>query len=510
MLNGNTNIFTSNVRRFVGKAELNGDAFLHNENLVSFTLTRLGDTRFFGYGVSATSKVKVLDKDRVAEYAVGDSVNLYLDEVKFAPTLYVSGTQRNENNNELTITAVDKIDEASKHTMAAIQLSSYTIGELAEAIANYLGLGISLDSNAIEFDLSYETGANFDGSETLREALDDIAEATGTIYYISANDDLTFIRLNTNEPTWHIDRSNYFNLKTQPSLTLEALAATTELGDNVVAGEGVSEVLKDNAFLDLREDVADILEGLLSEVSNPLTMTPFEVSWRGNYLLEPGEFIAVEVDGGFLPAYFINDTLTYTGGLSQKTSWSLKAKETGHKNPTTLGEAIKETYARVDKANKRVDIVVSESQGYNSRISTLELNLDSIEASVSNTEERLDDVNGDVSTLTEKVNAAITPDDLTIEVQKQIENGVNKVETTTGFTFNEEGLTVSKTGSEITTTITEDGMKVSKSGDEVLRADNEGVKAIDLHAETFLIIGRNSRLEDYGSRTGCFWIGGNY
>ena len=39
-------------------------------------------------------------------------------------------------------------------------------------------------------------------------------------------------------------------------------------------------------------------------------------------------------------------------------------------------------------------------------------------------------------------------------------------------------------------------------------ADNLGVKAEDLHATTYLIIGNNSRLEDYNTnRTGCFWIG---
>jgi hypothetical protein len=51
-------------------------------------------------------------------------------------------------------------------------------------------------------------------------------------------------------------------------------------------------------------------------------------------------------------------------------------------------------------------------------------------------------------------------------------------------------------------------MKVYKSSQEVLVADNLGVKAEDLHATTYLIVGNNSRFEDYNSsRTGCFWIG---
>ena len=75
-------------------------------------------------------------------------------------------------------------------------------------------------------------------------------------------------------------------------------------------------------------------------------------------------------------------------------------------------------------------------------------------------------------------------------------------------TFNDEGMTISRSGSEMTTKITEDGMTVYRDNQEVLVADNVGVKATNLHATTYLIIGTNSRFEDYdnGARTGCFWI----
>ena len=55
-------------------------------------------------------------------------------------------------------------------------------------------------------------------------------------------------------------------------------------------------------------------------------------------------------------------------------------------------------------------------------------------------------------------------------------------------------------------------MQISRGNNEVLTANNEGVKAEDLHATTYLIIGKNSRLEDWEQngeqRTACFWIGG--
>lgn len=106
------------------------------------------------------------------------------------------------------------------------------------------------------------------------------------------------------------------------------------------------------------------------------------------------------------------------------------------------------------------------------------------------------------------VDAKMSAEDVNISITKALENGVDKVTTTTGFTFNSEGLHINKANSDITTTINEDGMRVYKNNTEVLVADNQGVRAEDLHATTYLIIGNNSRLEDYeSSRTGCFWIG---
>ena len=59
------------------------------------------------------------------------------------------------------------------------------------------------------------------------------------------------------------------------------------------------------------------------------------------------------------------------------------------------------------------------------------------------------------------------------------------------------------------TQITEDGMTVYKNNESVLVANNVGVEAVNLHATTYLIIGNNSRFENYNdTRTGCFWIGG--
>jgi uncharacterized protein YehS (DUF1456 family) len=123
------------------------------------------------------------------------------------------------------------------------------------------------------------------------------------------------------------------------------------------------------------------------------------------------------------------------------------------------------------------------------------------------TAQTLQALNGDISLLSSRVDATLTANDVSIAIQKEMANGTGKVITSTGFVFNEDGLNISKTGSEMTTQITEDGMKVSRDNSIVLTANNVGVEATNLHANTYLIIGTHSRFEDYGNRTGCFWIG---
>lgn len=105
----------------------------------------------------------------------------------------------------------------------------------------------------------------------------------------------------------------------------------------------------------------------------------------------------------------------------------------------------------------------------------------------------------------------------------ELDIGVTKVDTGTGVELTDEGVFVKKinqNGDDIgdtSTKIDHEGMTVNEQNDPdrpVLTADKNGVNAKNLHATTYLIIGKDgrSRFEDYmsnnGRRTACFWIGG--
>lgn len=128
-------------------------------------------------------------------------------------------------------------------------------------------------------------------------------------------------------------------------------------------------------------------------------------------------------------------------------------------------------------------------------------------------------VDGRIEASIGEVNGALTQirqeaEGLSIRVQTLEDNDgeVTEVTTTTGYTFNADGLTIYKSGEEIRNLLDNTGMYVSRSDDDILKANADGVDAINLTARQYLSIGAHSRFEDYGtasdsSRTACFFIG---
>lgn len=206
----------------------------------------------------------------------------------------------------------------------------------------------------------------------------------------------------------------------------------------------------------------------------------------------------------------INATQAKLGAICGESSYDVTIKikfELGNK-PTDYNLAPEDT-------ESELSTIKSETKTITETVTQLQLGSDSINASVKSLEQTVKETTeglaNDISIIQDQVNLAMTSDDVKIEIEKNLINGVNKISTTTGYTFNENGLNISKSDSEMKTQITEDGMKIYKNNDIMLTANNQGVDAKNLHATTYLIIGGNSRMEDFAEggtkRTAVFWIG---
>ena len=367
-----------------------------NNKIVDIEIQRAGElSKFFGFGVSHKTTIKLLDKERKLNINKGDYFRLEIGldkstgvEYKQFPLMYVSEITRDEKTNQLTIITYDILDKSKKHTFSELTLTKpYTIADVVNAVATFLGISANIP-NLDVFNVSYADGANFEGTESLYDVLTAAAEATQTIFYMNYNNELTFRRLNTTLNKT-ISKDIYMELTSGVNRKLQTICSATELGDNVSSSletPGETQYVRDNPFWELRDDINTLVDNAVSALSS-ITINEFSCEWRGDPALEPGDRLAYETkDDAIEYTYLINDTLIYNGGLRQKTDWSFKETEETASNPTSLGEVLKQTYARVDKANKQVNILVSQVETNKSNISSLQLNTESISATVESLE----------------------------------------------------------------------------------------------------------------------------
>jgi hypothetical protein len=412
---------------------------------------------------------------------------------------------------------------------------------------NLLGLqgveliGVTAEAYSLTYNASTDAEpgdmANLDGTEDIRSILNAIAEAFQCIYYVDAKDELTFKRLSVGgEPVLTISKNDYFALKTGDNVAIEAICHTTELGDNVstiVKGleGGVTQYVRENPFWSNRTDIDTILENAFAAVDG-LSINQFTCEdWIGNYLLEIGDKVAFETeDGGYIYTYILNDTIAFDGTLSEASQWAYEANEgETFSNPISLGEKLNQTYAKVDKANQKITQVVSDVDSQGNRLTVVEQTADGFSATV----EKVEEISAQIGGINEEIAGVkketsdfkLEADNALLSFKKEIEeNGVTKVAIDTNFKFDENGLTLSKSNIEVSTNVNANGLAIYQgeiqaienketgektiTNEPVMVVNSDGVNAENLHATTWLIIGNNSRFEDWGDRTACFWIGG--
>ena len=199
--------------------------------------------------------------------------------------------------------------------------------------------------------------------------------------------------------------------------------------------------------------------------------------------------------------------------LVEQMRYTTQNLDTTNMNQTALNsweEAItKPLYLMLEGEGERLTQLSVTADGLTAMVQSQQQQVQEVKDAQEDAQNALEGLDQSVQEISSRVDLALTSDQVEIAIEKKLAQGVDTVTTKTGFTLDDVGLTVSKTGSEMTTQVTEDGMTISRSGTQVLVVDNQGVEAYNLHAKTFLILAGKARLEPYGAdRMGCFWIGG--
>jgi hypothetical protein len=244
----------------------------------------------------------------------------------------------------------------------------------------------------------------------------------------------------------------------------------------------------------------------------------FRFAWYDN--AEPPNFIGrmhiTEFDSGAAMTYtWTAPANAYNLRVSYPVDGASEAKlEEGNK-ATDYSPAPEDMATISDTA--QLESIINENSTTIADLSEMVVGADGIRATVESIKTDVDKAYNDLGEVIERIQSAenklavtMSSEEIDIAINSKLSNGVDQVVTETGITVNGYGISVDKTGAGTWTRINEDGMTVfeSATGNKALVANSNGVDARNLHATTYLIIGENSRFEDYKeNRTGCFWIG---
>ena len=279
------------------------------------------------------------------------------------------------------------------------------------------------------------------------------------------------------------------NVKIQYELVTYTTSHIDDLNSSKVTPQGVIEVkIENNQLMDSHRE--DFIDNLFNRLKG-LTFYTYELESYGIGYLELYDLFTIKThDNNQHSCLFLYDNLEITQGLSENSKAELPEEtETNYKVASESDRVLNKTILQVDKQDQEIRALITSTQNISGEI---------------------DGVKDNYNMLTQQIEQTMTATQVQTLITETISNGVDSVTTSTGYTFNKDGLRISKTGEEMENLLDNTGMYVNRDDENILTANNEGVNAINLTARQYLTIGNNSRLEDYKTnRTACFYIGGD-
>lgn len=332
--------------------------------------------------------------------------------------------------------------------------------------------------------------------------------------------------------------SNYIVLSSTSNLGIKAKIIAdyigneeTYFGNNIKIEKEIYDLneisIVDNYFLYTEELRKKAINGIWDRIKG-FTYTDCKLtSYTGKPYLKRGNKIRIQdIDETYFDTYVLSHIFTYDGTFkSVIESPALTKTQTALKNKLSISGALRKVERTCNKIDGKITDVIEEVNGQENKITSVEQTVDSITQQVTNvstnltndylTSEQVNAMNSHneetINQLKEEFNILKqTAENLSIEIGSVSTIGVDRVKTSTGFTFDENGLDISKTGEEMHNFIDNEGVYVKRNEEEVLGADASGVRAENITVRNYLVIGKNSRIEDYkDNRTGIFYIGDN-
>ena len=288
-----------------------------------------------------------------------------------------------------------------------------------------------------------------------------------------------------------LTRADY---STQPIGRVQIRATAQDVGTvwPPDAGEANTYIIQGNPLLTAQsgESLLQLAEDLYTQLQQ-VTYTPCKVNIPTTPELQPGQILEVTDSLGASFSMYImqktqsgqKDTLECTGAQHRQTTTAVNDRY------------LKALSGKVLELKTDVDGLYAKNADTAGRAAQLELDLEGLRGKVRRQEDSLE------------LLSQLQQDAKSFKLQlQQLEAGSGRVITSTGYSFTEDGLQISKSGQEMESLVDHTGLYVRRGGAMILQAGNRGVTAVDVTVGNYLIVGNHARFEDFDGGTACFYI----
>lgn len=413
----------------------------------------------------------------------------------------------------MELTAYDSINQLDKNLtnwLAQLDQWPYSVQEFAQLVCNQCGVTLAEEElpNG-SFYLQPFAGENING----RRLIQWLGQITGRFCRARADGTLEFAwytpnaavsigaEAGENQVYYYQVELEYADYTVAAVEKIQLRQTASDVGTvwPDETGEKNTYIIENNPMLAAQtgqtlQQVAQTLYAQLQEAS----YTPCRVTIPATAEIRTGDAIQVtDVNGKSFTTWVMKKTSDGTRDTLESTGNHRRDSTTAVNN-----QDFRPLSGKILELQTDVDGLRVENRDTAGKVAAVELDLEGIRSRVERQEMASQGMGESVSSLTQ------TAQSLHLELETIRETGTQRVSTVTGYTFDDQGLQISRSDSDMENLLDHTGMYVRRNGEIVLQANNQGVVARDVTVDNYLILGSNARFEDYGgNRTACFYIG---
>lgn len=471
-----------------------------------------------GSACSAMMEAELITPGGGLVLSAGDRITLYRvygDQTREKMGVYWLEEPVRPTADTMKVTAFDavsRLDQDMTQWLTELDQWPYTVEEFADLVCSQCGVELvqTILPNG-EFYIRPFTGQGITG----RQLVQWIGQITGRFCRATAEGKVEFAWYVPNETTaitptgeaasvfYYQGQLSYEDYQIAPIEKVQLRQTSEDVGTvwPDEAGEKNTYIIENNPMLAVQDSgslipVAQTLYEHLAQVS----FTPCQVTIPATPEIRAGHILSVtDLNGKQISVYVMQkvsdgqqDTIFCTGSYRRDSSAVVNNQDYRALSGKVL--------------NLRTDVegIKAENKDTQGNLAAVQLDLEGIRSRVENQEVTSQGLCSSISALEQ------TSRSFSLELTDIRQNGTDKVKTTQGYTFDDEGLHISRSDSDMENTLDHTGMYVKRGEETVLQANNLGVIATDVTVHNFLTIG-HARFEEYSSgadsaRTACFFV----